>query len=85
MAGEVGDLEILAFEGPRQFLVDLSFSKRVRLFRETGLLFRADVFNLFNTVNFEVEDYDINSTTFGQIVDTNTGARVVQLVLKLDF
>jgi hypothetical protein len=85
MAGEVGDLELLAFEGPRQFLVDLSFSKRVRLFRETGLQFRADIFNLFNTVNFEVEDYDINTTTFGQIVDTNTGARVVQLVLKLDF
>jgi hypothetical protein len=85
MAGEVGDLEILAFEGPRQFLVDLSFSKRVRLFREMGLQFRADVFNLFNTVNFDVGDYDINSTTFGQITNTNTGARVVQLVLKLDF
>jgi hypothetical protein len=85
MAGEVGDLEILAVDGPQQFLLDLSFSKRVRLFRQTGLQIRADVFNLLNTVNFSVGDYDINSTTFGQITSTNTGPRVVQLVLKLDF
>ena len=30
-------------------------------------------------------DDDINSTTFGQITDTNTAPRVVQLVVKLDF
>jgi hypothetical protein len=55
------------------------------VYRDTGLQLRADVFNLFNTTNFFVADYDINSTTFGQITDTNTSARVVQFVLKLDF
>jgi len=50
-----------------------------------ALQIRADAFNLFNTVNFFVGDYDINSTTFGRITDTNTAPRVVQLVVKLGF
>ena len=85
MAGEVGNLEMLALDGPSQFLVNLSLSKRVRLWRQTGLQLRADIFNLLNTVNFFVGDYDINSPTFGQIMDTNTEPRVVQLVVKIDF
>lgn len=85
MAGEVGDLEILAAEGPAQFLLDLSLMKRVALWRQLGLQIRADVLNLLNTVNFYVADDDINSTTFGQITDTNTAPRVVQLVIKFDF
>jgi hypothetical protein len=36
-------------------------------------------------VNFWVADDDINSTTFGQIRDTTTAPRVLQLVVKLDF
>jgi len=85
MAGEVGTLPILAFDGPPQFIVDLSASKRVKVWRSAGLQIRADLFNLFDTVNFYVADDDINSTTFGRINDTTTGARLLQLVVKLDF
>jgi hypothetical protein len=85
MAGEVGNLEILAVDGPSQFLVDVSLSKRVRLWHEMALQIRVDVFNLFDTVNFFVGDDDISSTTFGRITDTNTAPRVLQLVIKLDF
>jgi hypothetical protein len=85
MAGEVGNLEILAVDGPSQFLVDLSLSKRVRLWRETTLQVRADIFNLLDTVNFFVGDYDINSSTFGRITDTNTSPRIAQFSLKLGF
>jgi len=85
MAGEVGTLPILAFDGPPQFVVDLSASKRVKVWRSAGLQIRADLFNLFDTVNFYVADDDINSTTFGRINDTTTGARLLQLVVKLDF
>jgi hypothetical protein len=85
MAGEVGNLEILAVDGPSQFLVDVSLSKRVRLWHEMALKIRVDVFNLFDTVNFFVGDDDISSTTFGRITDTNTAPRVLQLVIKLDF
>jgi hypothetical protein len=85
MAGDVGNLQILAVDGPSQFVVDLSVSKRLRLRDRLGLKIRADIFNLFNTVNFFVGDYDINSTTFGRIADTNTDPRIVQFSLKLDF
>jgi hypothetical protein len=36
-------------------------------------------------VNFWVADYDINSVTFGRIVDTTTAPRVAQFSLELDF
>jgi hypothetical protein len=85
MAGEVGNMEILSLDGPSQFVTDLAVSKRFAVWRQTGLQFRADLLNVFNTVNFWVGDDDINSTTFGQIVDTTTAARVVQLVVKFDF
>ncbi|MGH9255344.1 MAG: hypothetical protein ACRD3C_12340, partial [Vicinamibacterales bacterium] len=84
-AGEVGNLDVLAFDGPSQFLVHLSLAKRVRVWRRAGLQVRADLFNLFNTVNFWVADYDVNSPTFGRITDENTEPRVVQLVVKVDF
>jgi hypothetical protein len=85
MAGEVGNLPILAFDGPPQFVTDLSASKRVRVWKSAGLQIRAELFNVFNTVNFYVADDDINSTTFGRINDTTTGARLLQLAVKLDF
>jgi len=85
MAGEVGNLEILAFDGPSQFVTDLSITKRVRVWKQAGLRLRADIFNLFNTVNFWVADDDINSTTFGRITDTTTSPRLIQLQVKVDF
>ena len=85
-AGEVGTLEILAFDGPSQFLTDLSASKRFRIGGDRlGFSVRADIFNLFNTVNFFLGDTDVNSTNFGKISDTNTGARLVQFSAKFDF
>jgi hypothetical protein len=85
MAGEVGNMEILSLDGPSQFLLDAAFSKRFRVWRRTGLQVRADLLNLFDTVNFWVTDDDINSPTFGQITDTTTAPRVLQLVVKFDF
>jgi hypothetical protein len=85
MAGEVGSLELLGFDGPSQFLMDVAIAKRVRLRDQLALQIRADVFNVFNTVNFFVGDYDINSASFGRISATNTDPRLVQLVVKLEF
>ena len=85
MAGEVGTLEILSFDGPSQFVMDLAIAKRIRVRDRLALQLRADVFNVFNTVNFFVGDYDINSPSFGRIVATSTDPRIVQLVVKLEF
>ena len=84
-AGEVGSLELLAFDGPPQRLVDLSISKRIRIGNRYSMQLRGDFFNLFNTVNFDLIDLDVNSTNFGRITQTNTLPRVIQLSLKLDF
>jgi len=84
-AGQVGNLQVLAFDGPSQFVVDFSISKRVHVWRQAVLDIRTDVFNILNTVNYYVGDDDINSTTFGQITDTNTEPRLAQLVIKLAF
>jgi len=79
------DFGVLAFDGPSQFVTDMQISKRFRVWKQAGVRVRADILNLFNTVNFYVVDDDINSSTFGRITDTTTNPRVVQLQVKMDF
>jgi carboxypeptidase family protein len=83
-AGEVGSLEVNLFEGPSQFVTDLTVQKRVRFGGRYGVIARADIFNLFNTVNWDFGDIDINSTTAGRITGTG-GARLMQFSVKFEF
>lgn len=48
------------------------------------LQFRAEIFNIFNNVNFQLPNNDINSLGFGQIEAAQPG-RIVQLALKFMF
>ena len=84
-AGEVGNLPILAFDGPSQFRIDLALSKRIRFTDRYGVEFKGEAFNLTNTPSFFRGDMDINSTTFGRLTPVNVGARVVQLSVRFDF
>src|SRR5262249_14240450 len=84
-AGQVGNLPILAFDGPSQFRVDLALSKRIRITDQHRLEVKGEAFNLTNTPSFFRGDMDINSTTFGRITSVNVGARVVQLSIRFDF
>ena len=84
-AGEVGNLPILAFDGPPQFRIDLALSKRFRFFDRYGLEFKGEAFNLTNTPSFFRGDIDINSTTFGRLTSVNVASRVVQLSARFDF
>jgi hypothetical protein len=81
----VGSLDLLGFRGPSQFLVDMSLIKRIKLARSYTAQLRVDAFNVLNHPNFFSGDFNINSATFGQITDTNTAPRVIQLSLRLDF
>ena len=83
-AGEVGSIGINAFEGPSQFVTDLAVSKKIRFGSRYNFQLRADIFNLFNTVNWNFGDIDINSTTAGRITGTG-GARLVQFSAKFEF
>ena len=82
--GEVGNIEINPFEGPSQFVTDLAVSKKIRFGSRYNFQLRADIFNLFNTVNWNFGDIDINSTTAGRITGTG-GARLVQFSAKFEF
>ena len=83
-AGDVGSLEVNLFDGPSQFVTDLTVQKRVRFGGRYGVIARADIFNLFNTVNWDFGDIDINSTTAGRITGTS-GARLMQFSVKFEF
>ena len=84
VAGQPGNLPVLAFDGPPQFRLDLAVSKRVR-FDRYGLEFKAEAFNLTNNPSFFRSDMDINSTTFGRLTSTNVDSRIVQFSARVDF
>jgi len=70
--------------GPDLFNVDLSFSKLIRLPGErTRLEIRAEVYNLFNTVNLGNPVVDIASSGFGRIGATAVPAREWQFGIKV--
>jgi hypothetical protein len=89
-AGQVGNLEPLAFDGPPQVRVDMALSKRFSMASRYRLEFKAEAFNLFNTISFFRGDMDINATTFGRLTSANqtigdVTSRVMQLSLRFDF
>ena len=84
-ANEVGNLPILAFDGPAQFSINLALSKRFRFLDRYALEFKGEAFNLTNTPSFFLGDMNINSDTFGRLTGVNIGARVVQMSVRFDF
>ena len=85
VAGGVGNLSILAFDGPPQFRVDLALSKRFRLTDRYRFEIKGEAFNLTNTPSFFRGDMDVNSTTFGRLTSVNVNPRVVQLSARFEF
>ena len=84
-ASDVGNLPIMAFDGPSQFSINLALSKRFRFLSRYSLEFKGEAFNLTNTPSFFVGDMNINSDTFGRITSVNIGSRVIQLSARFDF
>jgi hypothetical protein len=84
-AGTTGSLALTSLFGPRYWNFDFSLLKRTRLSERTNLEFRAEVFNLFNTVNFDNPVTDINSANFGRITSISGRPRLMQFALRLNF
>jgi len=94
-AGTFGNLQRDSLRAPGIKNLDLSITKETTLHEQTRLQFRAEFFNLPNHANFGVPNANafvqsVNGTatpnpTFGQITNTSTAARQVQLALKLLF
>ena len=84
--GEVGNLPILAFDGPSQFRIDLALSKRIRFTDEHRFEVKGEAFNLTNTPSFFTrrhghQQHDVRPAT-GR---STSRSRVVQLSVRFEF
>jgi hypothetical protein len=71
--------------GPGFQNVDLTIQKAFRM-GQTGVTFRWDIFNVFNTVNFGLPNRDISSAaTFGTISSLSSDPRTMQLAVRFTF
>ncbi|MBM3762521.1 MAG: TonB-dependent receptor [Acidobacteria bacterium] len=92
VAGSIGNSGRNTFRGPGFFNTDISIVKRFRLAERTFITFRAEGYNMLNTVNFSAPAVNLQTPqTFGIISGTPTGAsnqsgaRILQFALRLDF
>ena len=91
--GTFGNLGRDTVTGPDLFQIDAALQKDTKLNERFGLIFRADVFNVFNHPELGAPNVNISSpATFGRITSlANTspigtgGARSIQLALRLKF
>jgi hypothetical protein len=72
-------------EGPNQKNVDISFIKLMPFNERFRGEVRAEMFNVFNWVNYANPGNVINTPTFGRITSASSGPRVVQFAFKLGF
>ncbi len=100
LAGRVGTSGRNQYYGPGLHNHDFAIAKKFPLGEQTGILFRADFFNIFNHVNFANPISDLNNANFGKITQTlgsavsNSigtsggaagGPRLIQFSLRLQF
>jgi hypothetical protein len=90
-AGEIGSSGRNAFRGPRFFNTDMSLVKPIPITERFKMQFRAEAYNLLNHANFTTPGTSIvTPATFGRLSATantssGTGARVMQMALRVDF
>ena len=90
--GTFGNMAKNALRGPRMFNNNMSLVKHTKIAERFGVQFRAEAFNVFNNVNFQL--YTSNGSTgldryqadqtFGQIFNA-AAPRILQLALKVTF
>jgi hypothetical protein len=81
-----GNLGRNVLRGPGQRNVDMAFIKRTRLGDKTTLVFRWEVFNVFNWPNFANPASDVSTpSTFGKITAMSVNPRIMQFGIKLEF
>ncbi|MGH9660330.1 MAG: hypothetical protein ACRD96_17405, partial [Bryobacteraceae bacterium] len=83
--GGFGNLGRNVLRGPRQARFDLALSKETKFRERTALELRAEVFNVFNNVNFALPSSDLSDSEFNQITNTIGGPRTMQFGVRLRF
>lgn len=82
--GSTGNLQRNFINGPKFINVDMGLSKNIRFGETVRLQLRGEAFNVLNRTNFLAGDFNVNSTTFGQVF-TNYAPRIVQFGARFDF
>jgi hypothetical protein len=81
-----GNLGRNVLRGPGQRNVDMALIKRTKVGKRADMVFRWEVFNVFNWSNFANPASDISSPgTFGRISAMSVNPRIMQFALKLEF
>jgi hypothetical protein len=64
----------------------MALIKRTKVGEKASMLFRWEVFNVFNWANFSNPASDVSSpSTFGKISSMSVNPRIMQFGLKLEF
>jgi len=81
-----GNLGRNILRGPDQRNVDVALIKSTRLGEKVSMVFRWEVFNVFNHPNFANPASDVSSpSTFGKVSAMSANPRIMQFGLKLEF
>ena len=83
--GQLGDASRTPVIGPDFINFDGSLFKTFTFSRERQLMFRTEVFNVFNHPQFAFPGTMTDSPNFGQITATVNNPRLIQFALKLMF
>jgi hypothetical protein len=82
--GTYGNTGKNVLRGPGFFDTDFALMKNTKLTERTTLQFRAEAFNLFNSVNFLNPDNIVTDSAFGQLTAAQS-PRILQFALKILF
>jgi len=82
--GTVGNMRPANIVGPSQFTLDLSLARNFQLRESQRFEFRAEAFNVTNSLRRSDPTSSLNSNTFGQI-RTALDPRIMQFALKYIF
>jgi hypothetical protein len=82
--GQFGNLRRGFVRQPGLKNVDFSVAKNWKVRERYGIQFRAEMFNLFNTTNFNGFDPNMSSSNFGKL-NTDRGPRNIQFGIKFNF
>ena len=70
--------------GPRYFNTDFGVTKRTGITERVSTEFRAEFFNIFNNVNFNLPNATQSSAQFGRITSA-LDPRIIQFGIKVQF
>ena len=82
--GTYGNIGKNSLRGPKLFDTDMALLKTGKMGERVGYEFRAEFYNIFNTVNFGAPDAGLQDSNFGAISSAGD-PRILQMALKLKF